>query len=205
MVDNVFGMSAIPDWNLHGVIPPFEPIDPTGAVRSPYIVSLTDVVLRFAVTPERVEIMAGFLRYRQLLHTVGIVSGFQWLDGSFLEDVEMIRTAPPKDIDVTTFFHLPVGKTEGELVKELAKDYPILLDKVVIKQQYHTDGFLVGLDPNNLEFCMQQSHYWYGVWSHQRDTFRWKGFVQIDLDPQVDTPADVVLQNQRVALGGTAK
>ena len=195
----------IPAWNLHGVVPPFDPTDPTSTVRSPYIVALPDVVLRFAVTPERVEIMEGFLRYRRLLHAAGIVAGFQWLDGSFLEDVEMIRTAPPKDIDVTTFFYLPNGKTEHELCEEIINNCPVLLNKTAIKQQYYTDVFLVGLDQNNLEFCMQQSHYWYGVWSHQRDTFRWKGFVQIDLDPQTDAIADVVLQNQRVAIGETEK
>jgi len=194
-------MSMIPAWNLHGVIPPFDPTDPTSTVRSPYIVALPDVVLRFAVTPERIEIMEGFLRYRQLLHAAGIVAGFQWLDGSFLEDVEMIRTAPPKDIDVTTFYRLPAGTTQSEL----ANTHPILSDKTAIKRQHHTDGFLVCLDPNNLEYCIRRANYWYGVWSHQRDTFRWKGFVQIDLDPQADTPADVALQNQRVAIGETEK
>ena len=195
----------IPAWNLHGAIPPFNSIAPTGADRSPYIVALPDVVLRFAITPERIEIMEGFLQYRRLLHDAGIIAGFQWLDGSFLEEVEVIRNIPPKDIDVTTFFHIPAGKTENDISDELAKDHQILLDKMAIKRQYHTDGFLVGLDPNNLEFCVQQSHYWYGVWSHQRDTFRWKGFVQIDIDPQEDATADVVLQNQKVALKGDDK
>ena len=193
----------IPAWNLHGVIPPFDPIDPTGTVRSPYIAALSDVVLRLAVTLERIEIMEGFLQYRQLLHAAGIVAGFQWLDGSFLEDVEMIRTTPPKDIDVTTFFHLPAGKTESELLKELIKNSPILLDRRSVKQEYHTDGCLIGLDPKNLELCVQQSHYWYGVWSHQRNTFRWKGFIQIDLAPQADVLASTILQNQKTALEGT--
>jgi hypothetical protein len=193
----------IPAWNLHGVIPPFDPIDPTGTVRSPYVVDLSDVVLRLAVTLERVEIMEGFLRYRQLLHATGIVAGFQWLDGSFLEDVEMIRIAPPKDIDVTTFFYPPAEKTESELIKELVNDHSILLDKMAVKLKYHTDSFLIGLDPNNLEMCMQQSHYWYGVWSHQRDTFRWKGFIQIDLSPRVDALAITLLQKQKTALEGT--
>jgi len=196
IADNGNGMSMIPAWNLHGVIPPFDPIDPTSTVRSPYIVALSDVVLRLAVTSERIEIMDGFLRYRQLLHAAGIVAGFQWLDGSFLEEVEMIRTLPPKDIDVTTFFYLPTGKTQRELVK----NYPILLDTMAIKQQYHTDGFLVCLDPNSLEYCIRQANYWYGVWSHQRNTFRWKGFIQIDLNPQADVLATKMLDNQRTIL-----
>ena len=192
----------IPAWNLHGVIPPFNPTDPTGTVRSPYVVSLHDVVLRFALTPERVNIMDGFLKYRQLLHTAGIIAGFQWLDGSFLEDVEMIRTVSPKDIDVTTFYYLPAGKTESEFVT----DYSLLFDRKSIKQRYYTDSFLVYLDPNDIEFCIYWSNYWYGVWSHQRDTFRWKGFIQVDLAPQADVLAVEILNKQKIKMeleGGT--
>jgi hypothetical protein len=194
-------MSMIPAWNLHGIIPPFDPIDPTGTVRSPYIVALPDMVLRFAVTPERVEIMEGFLRYRRLLHTAGIVAGFQWLDGSFLEDVEYIRTAPPKDIDVTTFYRLPDGKTQDEFIK----NHTNLFDHRAIKQQHYTDGYSVCLDPNNLEYCIERANYWYGVWSLQRDTFRWKGFVQVSLAPQADVLAVETLHNQRIALEGAKK
>lgn len=191
----------IPNWNSHGVIPPFNSIEPTGVDRSPYIANLADVVLRFASTPKRIEILKGFLQYRAALHSVGIVAGFQWLDGSFLEEAERIRNRSPKDIDVTTFWYLPDGKTQADLAASNRQLF--ILGEV--KRMYHTDGYMVCLsltDKKKLEFCLQQSHYWYGVWSHQRDTFRWKGFVQIDMAPQDDAVAVGILQNQETILEG---
>jgi hypothetical protein len=132
---------------------------------------------------ERLDILKGFLKYRLQLHSIGIVTGFQWLNGSFLENVEIIRGVAPQDIDVTTFFYLPNGIKSEE---ELGARYPELFDPQKLKQKYHVDGYSVCLHPNRLSHCIQQTNYWYSVWSHQRDTFHWKGFVQIDLDPLED-------------------
>lgn len=96
---------AIPEWNTLGLLPPTDPADPTSAERSPYPVALLDVILRFAISPERCKVLKGFLDYRAALHGMGLVSGFQWLDGSFTEQVETLERRPPKDIDVVTFVH----------------------------------------------------------------------------------------------------
>jgi len=74
--------------------------------RSPYVVGLLDVVERFATTPERIRILDGLLRFRADLHQTGIVSGFQWLDGSFMEQVEILEHRPPRDLDVVNFLDL---------------------------------------------------------------------------------------------------
>jgi hypothetical protein len=66
---------------------------------------MSEVVLRYGVTAERAAILTGLLDYRAALRNVGIMDGFQWLDGSFVEDVEAIRSRPPSDIDVVTFAH----------------------------------------------------------------------------------------------------
>ncbi|MDR3109778.1 MAG: hypothetical protein LBU65_08835, partial [Planctomycetaceae bacterium] len=102
-------MDNLPEWNSHGIIPPFV-VAPTDENRSPYVISLMDFALRFATTIERIKIFKGFMQYRKDLHSIGIVSGFQWLDGSFLENTEQTKNRSPKDIDVTTFFNLPVKK-----------------------------------------------------------------------------------------------
>lgn len=39
-------------------------------------------------TPERITILEGFLRFRQKLNEEGIINGVQWLDGSFIIDIE---------------------------------------------------------------------------------------------------------------------
>ena len=107
-MDNV----TIPDWNARGILPPTNPQSPTGIDRSPYAISLMDLVLRFAKTPERIGILEGFLSFRQAMHRLGLVRGFQWVDGSFLENIELIEGRTPHDIDIVTFFYIPEGMTQ---------------------------------------------------------------------------------------------
>jgi hypothetical protein len=51
---------AIPAWTADGVLPPIHASQPVSPERSPYVVSLTDYVLRFGDTPERRTILDGF-------------------------------------------------------------------------------------------------------------------------------------------------
>ena len=76
---------------------------------SPYTVSLSEVIKRHATSEARVRILTGLLDFRADLRAVGINDGLQWLDGSFVEDVEGIRGRAPADMDLVTFAHLPVG------------------------------------------------------------------------------------------------
>jgi hypothetical protein len=81
----------IPEWNISAVLPPIRP----GAAghspdRSPYKASLSEVVERFAKTPARLEILRGLLNYRAELRKRGISTGFQWLNGSFMEHKEVL-------------------------------------------------------------------------------------------------------------------
>lgn len=153
----------------------------------PNVVSLTDYVLRFGDTSERRTIIEGFLRYRTALHAAGLVQGFQWLDGSFLEHVERIEGRAPNDVDVVTFYRLPPGVTQRQLAASLGA----LLDPGLAKATYHVDGYLVGLgmEPARL---VEQSVYWYSVWSHRRSQL-WKGFVQVDLADGEDAAATATL------------
>lgn len=181
---------AIPDWNLHGVLPPIDPSNPVSEHRSPYMVSVTDLVPRFGLSPERLDILKGLFLLRSELHKIGLVKGFQWLDGSFSENIELLQSRSPNDIDVVTFFHPPDSKTEDDLLIE----YPQLFDKDRLKNTYHVDAYWVGLpdgglEKNELEELVADSIYWYGVWSHQRNSFSWKGYLQIDLSPTDDNIA----------------
>lgn len=181
--------SAIPAWTARGVLPPIHPAKPASMERSPYAVSLTDFVLRFGQTAERRKALDGFLRYRAALHGAGLTRGFQWLDGSFLEHIEVIESRAPNDIDVVTFFHLPAGTSQ----QDLATQFPDLFAQDALKSTYDVDAYIVhlGMAPERL---IRQSTYWYSVWSHRRNQV-WKGFVQVDLDPAEDAAARATLAN----------
>ena len=176
--------NEIPGWNSYGILPPIHALNPTSADRSPYHVSLTDVVLRFCTTTERCRILSGFLEFRKSLHSIGIENGFQWIDGSFLEHIEILEGRDPADVDVVTFFHLPPGKTEQDLLTAL----PGVFDPTHTKADYHVDAYFVRLDTGIPEPLVAQSTYWYSFWSHRRDG-RWKGYLQIDLSPTDDEVA----------------
>ena len=185
---------AIPSWNSLGLIPPIDEQQPTAAERSPYTVSLTDFVLHFGQTQPRRVVLAGFLRYRAALHAAGLLSGFQWLDGSFLENVELLESRAPNDIDVVTFFDLPSGKSQLEMYQQYPDLFPTTRDsKKKLKDTYSVDAYVehLGKAPSRL---VRQSSYWNSMWSHRRNQV-WKGFVQIDLAPSDDAPAIAQLHN----------
>ena len=109
------GAGHIPDWDSRGLLPPFVSSPTSGEGRSPYLVRLTDLVLRFGYTTARRTFLAGLLDYRADLHAAGIKNGFQWINGSFVEDKIGHSGEEPGDIDLVTFFHVPTGQTQGTL------------------------------------------------------------------------------------------
>lgn len=179
---------AIPDLNAEGVLPPFDELNPTSFYRSPYSVLLPDLVLRFGSTPPRQEILRGYLRFRSALHDAGLVRGFQWIDGSFLENIEGIENRDPKDIDVITFYYLPDEQTQ----ESLARSSPRLFNSRLTKQDYHVDAYYVQLNETAPETLVGLSTYWYSLWAHRRSGL-WKGFLKIDLSTHDDEVASINL------------
>jgi hypothetical protein len=182
--------AAIPNWNSLGVLPPINQADPTSTFdRSPYPVLLSDIISRFATTTDRQAVLAGFLAFRTALHAVGLTSGFQWINGSFTEDIENIGGRAPHDIDVVTFYRLPPGKTQQDILTA----QPQLFAPKHTKIDYQVDAYFVLLDGNSPEPLVGQSAYWYSLWSHKRDG-QWKGYLAIDLssadDPVAKTNLD---------------
>ena len=172
---------ANPAWTALGPLPPIDPDLPASPERSPYPVSLKDVVMRFSTTPDRQAIMKGFLGYRVALHKLGYTSGFQWLDGSFMEEVETIEKRAPCDIDVVTFARDPAGDVLSDADMSV-------LGHDAAKTAFNVDSYIVELDllpPRELTFW---SAYWYSMWSHRRNQ-AWKGFLQIEMAPTEDAEA----------------
>ncbi|MGV0886013.1 hypothetical protein V6760_03960 [Acinetobacter venetianus] len=175
-------------FNSAGVIPPV--FDPEGVDRnrSPYTLSINDFVNMFSYTPERITILENFLRHRIDLYNVGILEGFQWLNGSFTTDVEVTEQRPPNDIDVVTFFHLPEGETQLTFLPKTKG----LLDSEVVKPNYMVDIYPVVLGDKITSFFINDITYWYSMWSHRKSDNMWKGFIQVPLSPNED---HLILEN----------
>jgi len=185
----------IPEWNAEGVLPPINEDDPAGFDRAPYEVSLVQVVDRFATSLERCDILFGYLAHRAELHKMGMNKGFQWLDGSFTEDIEMLEHRPPRDIDVVTF--TPADDT---FFATLGVDEINLLggDRDKLKKDFKIDFYVQSLsDP--AESLVAMTTYWYSMWSHRR-TGQWKGFLKVDLSSILDVDAENLLVVRRQEL-----
>lgn len=181
--------TSIPTWNPAGVIPPVRPAMPGHSTdRSPYKTDLTTLIDRFATSSERVAILKHFMEFRAELHKAGITSGFQWLDGSFMEQVEILENRAPRDMDVVTFLDIPTGHTQGSLVQQ----HKNLFDQVHLKNTYSIDAYFAVLGQPTDKLQVKNITYWYSMWSHRRDGL-WKGFVQVDLDPAKDATAQALL------------
>jgi hypothetical protein len=181
--------AGIPAWNSAGVLPPIRPNMPGSSPdRSPYVVDLVALFDRFATSPERMAILDGLLRFRADLHAASITSGFQWLDGSFLEQIEALAGRAPRDMDVLTFLALPQGVDQ----RSLAQRHGRLFDQKHVKATYAMDAYFAVLGQPTDPWQVKNITYWYSLWSHRRDGL-WKGFVQVDLDPSQDGDARAIL------------
>lgn len=121
-----------------------------------------------------------------------IVSGFQWVDGSFMENVELTHKRSPKDLDVVTFFNLPEGSDNQ---KSFFEKTIHRLNNREIKQKFKVDSYLIETSKNNPKDLVKSGAYWYSVWGHTRSGL-WKGFLEVDLNPASDAKASEVLEKR---------
>lgn len=150
---------------------------------SPYMVSIATVVKHYDTSRERTRILHGLLDFRAALRSIGIVDGFQWIDGSFVEDVEKVRNRAPQDVDLVTFAHRP-KKSDSDW-KDLIKKHITLFQPQEIKAKYYCDAYFVDLDKPPL-LIVDDTRYWFGLFSHQRVTALWKGLLSVPLQSDDD-------------------
>ena len=187
----------IPAWNIQSVLPPVRPgvagHDPD---RSPYAATMTEIVDRFATSPARIAILRGLLSYRAAFMHAGAVQGFQWLDGSFMEEKEVLESCAPNDVDSVTFFQLPAGVDELGFLS----GNPGLFDHDAVKTNFLVDGYPFVLGGTLTAAEVRLVSYWYSMWSHRR-TGLWKGFLEVSLSVADDVSAAALLDH--IEQGGT--
>lgn len=182
--------TILPEWNTEGLLPSVydSSIENGGEIRSPYRIDLASFMNRFAFSPARRKLCRKLLSFRKDLHQTGIRSGFQWLDGSFLENIEVIEQRDPRDIDVVTFYHPPHGENEESLYEK----YNLLFAPGKVKINYAIDNYYHTLGKKLDATQVRKISYWYSMWGYRRDGYS-KGFVEVSLDPSQDIGAERVL------------
>jgi hypothetical protein len=177
---------TVPAFTPSGVLPPFL-ADPTDSDRSPYRATLVEFVSAFGTSAHRRTLIRGLIRYRAELARVGATSGYQWIDGSFVERL----SREPGDIDVVTF-------VRGVVLPTVPADRA-LFDPKSTKTAFHCDAYFVSLTSSKL---VEHATYWFGLFSHRRSTMEWKGMLQIDLDASIARDADALAELDSLDVAG---
>lgn len=177
----------IPDFDHNGVLPPHTGDPRVRTDMSPYPVAMLEVVKRFGTSAERRVILAGLLQMRADMRGAGI-AGFQWLDGSFCQDIEAQEGRPPGDIDVVSYVRMPAA---GFVASNPPQAW---LRSSTAKPAYHVDHYLVNLDQRG-EVIVESTRYWTGLFSHTRMQV-WKGMLRVELAATDDDQAAIDALNE---------
>jgi len=183
----------IPAFTISGTLPPYLGPTPTnGALMSPFQTTLVRIAKKLCGTHERKTIFRGLLQYRQALANIGFIDGFQWLSGSFLEDIEALEKRAPNDIDVVTFCHRPAASAADPDWEQFVRTNVNILLPPSVKTAYECDAYLVDLNTSATN-VVNQARYWFGLFSHRR-TGVWKGLLQVPFPvTQDDTDASLIV------------
>ena len=174
----------IPDFAAHGALPPFisgHATDPSA--RSPYQATMFEVVDRFCSSPGRAQLLKGLNAYRKHLHAGGFTLGTQWIDGSFVENVEVLRGRAPNDIDVVTLFNRPfkyqvdAGAWVNDFESHIFRTY---FDTKLMKPKFSCDTYPIDLDAGS-RALVRNTTYWHGLFSDMREANTKKGIIEIPL------------------------
>jgi hypothetical protein len=153
---------------------------------SPHRATMTEVVETLGSTTARAELIRGLLDLRRRLHEEGIVEGWQWLCGSFVEECEPMRGRSPTDIDLVTFGDL--APLSDEVVNEL-------FGGPDSKPKYRCDSFAIDLVSlrETPRYTLETLTYFLQFFSHTRDR-EWKGILEVPLCEADDAQALLLLE-----------
>lgn len=180
----------IPAFGINGVLPPYVGADGPGGKpedMSPYVVSALEVVTTLGHTEARKKILRGWLTHRAALRSIGFTQGFQWLDGSFVEEKD------PNDLDILSFLYRPPAAQTPAALGLLMNANAGLFERKDVKSAYKLDAFFVDMNGNPATL-VNFTRYYLGLFSHKRGDDIWKGMLQVNLaDTADDAAAQTVL------------
>ncbi|MDN2566535.1 hypothetical protein N1F89_09895 [Aquibium sp. A9E412] len=159
---------------------------------------MVELTQTLAATDERKALLRNLLEYRRVLAGDGYVSGIQFIDGSFVENVEATALRAPRDIDIFSILNRP-AKYAGADAALLQAGGVFWHERVANRDQnkatLNLDTYAVLVEELDLGSLLRHVMYWQSLFSHQRDTFAWKGFVAIMLNAADDDAAAALLGN----------
>lgn len=173
----------IPAFDHNLVLPPYTGDTKDRNDLSPYKCTTIELVQRFATTDERKEIFKKFLEFRGELQRQGMQVGYQWLDGSFLENIETRKSRSPRDLDLLTIF----WGYSVSFLNQLVTKFPAFMKPEISKRDFKLDHFPIMADELP-QATVENTRYWIQLLSHRRDGI-WKGMLHIELNTPTEDQA----------------
>ena len=189
----------LPDFK-ENTLPPYLGFPTSSALMSPFSATMQEFVERFGTTLERIKLLEGLLAYRARLYAYGI-TGFQWLSGSFVENVEVIRNRPPGDVDVISIIYRPAGYVLDDDWNTFSTGEvdDLLFKAELMKETYQCDAYTIDMNDPALQ-VVDSTRFWFGLFTHQKLTDNWKGIVAVELSEQQDADARTILSQVAASL-----
>ncbi|TWR30369.1 hypothetical protein FPZ43_05355 [Mucilaginibacter pallidiroseus] len=110
------------------------------------------------------------------MDSIGIVNGFQWIDGSFLENIEVLENRDPNDLDIVTFH----GFLDTHILHNITTSFPEFSSSIQSKTNFLLDHYPVDFTYHPI-VTVEATRYWLQLFSHNRKGV-WKGIVQLPLN-----------------------
>jgi hypothetical protein len=133
---------------------------------------------------------------REQLRNLGFTIQSQWLDGSFVEEIEASEARSPGDIDVVSFVERPALAKGNAQVAAIANANLQVFDPGQSKAQFGCDHYVMDMDAG---LSVEAVCYWNAVFSHRRNGM-WKGYVSVaDEGAAVDRTIRAALMHAGVA------
>lgn len=176
----------IPAFDHNHVLPPHMG-NPTERLDvSPYECTILDFCQHFATTPKRIGLLKSFIQFRLKMLSFGIQRGFQWIDGSFTENIEVSEKRDPNDIDVVTFY---MGLTPKQ-ISDIKSSFVEFFNPRLSKSNFNLDHYPAdyGYTP---EMTVELTRYWIQLFCHNRNSV-WKGMIKLNL-PQDNSEEQAAL------------
>lgn len=181
----------IPDFDHNDVLPPHLGDPRRFDELSPFPATSSEVCQRFGTSAARKLILQRWLDFRTRMTATGITSGFQWLDGSFMEN----RDETPNDLDLVTFYEIPTAESADAFLARVDVNFPEFFDPHLSRRDFFVDHFPVHLGQKGASL-VDSTRYFSGLFSH-RDDGVWKGMLCVELNTLAeDTKAAQILNVQ---------
>lgn len=175
-----FRFMGIPDFDHNHVLPPHLG-NPTRIEHlSPYECTTLELCQRFSNTKERIRILKEFLRFRGKMDDLGIITGFQWIDGSFVENIEFTESRSPRDLDLVTFY----GGLSSDKMISIKEIFPEFSNPRLSKSNYSIDHYPCDYTFSPLT-TVQNTLYWTQLFTHKRNNV-WKGILSLQINTRED-------------------